>query len=806
MTRSFLARLTGRFAWMRLPLRIDQLALLRLALLFLALFCLARGLSAVVQDLLLVWLLSTAWLGLLAGWLLARTSRPAWQVCLLALFLGLLWLVFGVGRMSLPLQALFESLFDLAAQLIRLGIGLVSHPPSALLPPDPRPLFEAWSGLIQGLLALSARVLAWARGLFSGGLVIDPVVTDLAWCAQVWLGSVWAAWNIRRQGAAFLGLLPVTALLAYNDYYVNSARGLTWLAILGGCILLLQALESYHSARLRWQASRLDRVSLEPGLAAAVLLSSLALMLLGLLTPSLSVRDLSRRLQDLLDQRRDGGLAESLGLQQTPGASGGTGRLTTVSIASRHPIGAGPQLSDEVVFFASIEGYVASPNGASSAPDDQRLSLPFYWRSQTFDYYNGHGWGASVVSQADYPANRPLFDPPASGDTSLLTQQVQRLQRVGVFEDTVFVSGELSSLDQPSHAIWRAAGDLVGAQTQASVYRAESRLPSLTISQLRLAGTDYPAAIRDRYLQLPDSLPPRVTNLALDLTAAQPTPYDQVLALQAWLHNFPYTLLVPAPPADRDAVDFFLFDLQKGYCDYYASAMTVMARAAGIPARLVTGYTRGTFDGVSGRFVVTAANAHSWVEIYFPIYGWVEFEPTASQPAIAPRQGAQAPPGSLPTGGETGRGASGIFPHDWLRLLAPALALALLGLLLLFLFPFESLALLLVPTDRAVPFIYRHLYRRGRSFSIQRDAARSPCEFLTLLKTRLEPLPGQKRSRSASAALVSDLDWLTGLYARQLYSPIPPSSREGRRAAWVWYRLQRRLAWIRLGELLHLPH
>jgi hypothetical protein len=82
-------------------------------------------------------------------------------------------------------------------------------------------------------------------------------------------------------------------------------------------------------------------------------------------------------------------------------------------------------------------------------------------------------------------------------------------------------------------------------------------------------------------------------------------------------------------------VDYFLFDSRQGYCDYYASALTVMARAVGIPARIVSGYTRGEYHSVSNVYRVRELNAHTWVEIYFPHYGWAEFEPTASQPLIA---------------------------------------------------------------------------------------------------------------------------------------------------------------------------
>jgi hypothetical protein len=87
---------------------------------------------------------------------------------------------------------------------------------------------------------------------------------------------------------------------------------------------------------------------------------------------------------------------------------------------------------------------------------------------------------------------------------------------------------------------------------------------------------------------------------------------------------------VEAPPEDRDAIDYLLFDTQQGYCNYYASAMVVLARSAGIPARLVVGYAGGELEKETGLYAVRQRDTHAWVEVFFPRFGWVEFEPTAS--------------------------------------------------------------------------------------------------------------------------------------------------------------------------------
>jgi hypothetical protein len=126
-----------------------------------------------------------------------------------------------------------------------------------------------------------------------------------------------------------------------------------------------------------------------------------------------------------------------------------------------------------------------------------------------------------------------------------------------------------------------------------------------------------------------------VRALAEDITKDHHNPFDKLTALESYLRTIPYNELISAPPPGRDGVDYFLFDSRQGYCDYYASALAVMARAVDIPARLASGYTQGEYHSARNVYRVRELNTHTWVEVYFPRYGWVEFEPTASQPLIA---------------------------------------------------------------------------------------------------------------------------------------------------------------------------
>jgi hypothetical protein len=173
------------------------------------------------------------------------------------------------------------------------------------------------------------------------------------------------------------------------------------------------------------------------------------------------------------------------------------------------------------------------------------------------------------------------------------------------------------------------SGDLLALEGRADHYHVLSLVPQVTARELAESPTTVPPQIEQAYLALPIQLPQRVVELAQAVTAEAETPYARAVALEAYLRSFPYDLQVTRPPEGRDVVDYFLFDLQRGYCDYFASAMVVMARAVRVPARLAVGYAMGRYDLQRAAYVVTEKDGHAWPELYFPGYGWIPFEPTS---------------------------------------------------------------------------------------------------------------------------------------------------------------------------------
>jgi len=157
----------------------------------------------------------------------------------------------------------------------------------------------------------------------------------------------------------------------------------------------------------------------------------------------------------------------------------------------------------------------------------------------------------------------------------------------------------------------------------------------------------YPPEILKRYAQLPTvenaaelersaggqvvPVPDRVRNLARTVVAGVETPYEKVERIYNFLRdNFRYTLDFPALNRGEEATSAFLFRTQEGFCQQFASAMAVMARINGIPARVVAGYAPGRFSFITSRYVFRDRNAHAWVEVYFDGLGWVPFDPTPS--------------------------------------------------------------------------------------------------------------------------------------------------------------------------------
>lgn len=170
------------------------------------------------------------------------------------------------------------------------------------------------------------------------------------------------------------------------------------------------------------------------------------------------------------------------------------------------------------------------------------------------------------------------------------------------------------------------------------VYSAEADTRDPEPFVLDSDSTDYPPRIATLYLQIL-RLDPRVAGLARQVTASATSNYLRAREIERYLqNNFGYTLELPGL-REPDPLAHFLFERKKGHCEYFASSMTMMLRTLGIPSRVVNGFRGGEYNDLTSSYIVREKDAHSWVEAYFPEYGWVTFDPTPAGDADQPQTG-----------------------------------------------------------------------------------------------------------------------------------------------------------------------
>ena len=267
-----------------------------------------------------------------------------------------------------------------------------------------------------------------------------------------------------------------------------------------------------------------------------------------------------------------------------------------------------------------------------------------YWRSHSYDTYDGRAWRQADQRLLDLAFERQLYFHIPYDEQALGEEVVQSFFLVRQQPNLVFAAYRPVAAYLNTGALVLDAGDglRVGeAMPAGTSYTIVSRRPDFSAAALRAAGQSYPADITARYLQLPGNISPRVHALARSLTAGQANAYDQAAALRDYLLTIPYDYFPPPQAPGAETVDNFLFVDRRGVCEQFVTAQVVMLRSLGIPARLAAGYGAGQYNAMSGYYTVRASDAHAWTEVYFPGYGWAPFDPTPGwtpSPYTAPVQ------------------------------------------------------------------------------------------------------------------------------------------------------------------------
>jgi transglutaminase-like putative cysteine protease len=381
--------------------------------------------------------------------------------------------------------------------------------------------------------------------------------------------------------------------------------------------------------------------------------------------------------------------------------------------------------------------------------------------------------------------------------------------------NTVFSSGEVVRVDdQPTtvRGIATSPGAtifdtvdrirLIGSLRPPYGYTVIQATPKVDATTLRNAGAEYPGWLAPYETLYQSGRQARgyettrdaeISALARQIVAAAgaTNPYDQAKAIESWFlakGRFTYTLTPPPAPAGVRPLDYFLFTSKKGFCQDFSTAMNVMLRTLGIPSRQISGFGQGVFDEKTRRYLVNSLDAHSWVEAYFPGYGWIPFEATpdgVNFPVIRPNTAAElnfpAVPATVPSSRprpalvETpdikGGGASGTLSRIGEPLLIAVALLLLVGLVGL------ALALRWLMGVRDMPRIWRRLQFLGDRLQVPRHQGDTPEEFGGRLAGSIPALEAELRS-------------LARLYTRGSFRRGGLDSIEQREARESWLRVR----------------
>ncbi|MBU0610831.1 MAG: transglutaminase-like domain-containing protein, partial [Armatimonadetes bacterium] len=272
------------------------------------------------------------------------------------------------------------------------------------------------------------------------------------------------------------------------------------------------------------------------------------------------------------------------------------------------------------------------------------------WRAMAHDYYDGHGWSRTKTSQGE-----PMwYDGQAYHVPPTVTAPIQHWRRfeqhvkmqgpVGVIPaaaqpETLRPTGPGGGAGWPRSLLGRAQptvdayGCLNGPENEAlRTYTVISREPIADPQSLRSAVVTHDARIISDYTPVPGATQAALEGKVQEITGGLDNPYDKVRALQTYLQReCVYSLGAAAVPRGEDAAAYFVLHSRRGACDLFATALAVMSRLAGVPARVATGYQTGRYDRDKEAFVVEGTDAHAWAEIYFPGHGWVPFDPQAEE-------------------------------------------------------------------------------------------------------------------------------------------------------------------------------
>jgi transglutaminase-like putative cysteine protease len=565
--------------------------------------------------------------GVLINGLLMVFTIPWWISGLVSGGLGIALSMIRVGRM----EGLLIEIGSQLANLIQVGLRSLVSDSAA---PETEALHSSFMLLGEKLTLLGSRLWEWLAGMVQGESYFDPVAVVILWGITVWIATGWALYGVVKLKDPILAGAPAFLLVAISSGITNQPGYV--LAMMLGAMILQSAFVRYEMHEREWEDGLLHyENTIRPRVAIAGLFVAVALMVGSILSPSISFNSIRDAIRNALNIDQDSSsIADSLGIdtRRQVEARNPLDALNTETLPNKHLLGSGSELSEILVMTVKLETWPGVDFNVEGIIPPERI----YLRNLSYDRYTGQGWASEYEGMVEYRAGQMLL---SSWPENYHVVR-QSLEVTDGYQGLLYAVGIPFRTDKVINVAWRSvedrsdAFDLFGVMLSETNYRVDSIMPLFSETELRSAGRSYPDWIEERYLALPPTVPDDVLALARDLTAVEPTPYDRALSLENYLRELDYSLDVSLVPAGRDVTQYFLFTLGEGYCDYFATAMVVLSRAAGIPARLITGYVAEQYDQSFEAYLVTENQAHAWAELYFPEFGWILFEPTPGRAEI----------------------------------------------------------------------------------------------------------------------------------------------------------------------------
>lgn len=479
------------------------------------------------------------------------------------------------------------------------------------------------------LLILFGRLFTSISEFSAGREVADQILVLVLLSIPYWLIGLYSGYQLTRHANIMACIAPSAGITLLIHYYHYTAKDYSWmLGVFLFFTLLFIGQQKYLVDKLKWTKERvLFSADNSWDINHTTFAVAATLVLFAWLIPYTFTGNAFTKAtwQNITDDWFSSDFYENLfssvNKESKPQAK---------NFQTELGLGTQTSQSDAIIFL------VYTPAKAQEYP---RL----YWRGQVYDTYQNGKWLITSQDESRYNASRTIETPDVQNRSRLTftfdvyteTQIVlfSAPQPISINHNALILHNKISlNPDEMDVLALRASPPLkVGDLVQIT-----SLMSNPIVSDLQNASNDYPTWVLNKYLQLPDNFSADIKTLAQDITQPYNNAYDKTVAITNYLrHTIEYAPAISIPENESDPLAYFLLDVQRGFCNYSATAEVLMLRSIGIPARLAVGYAQGEPNLQNSIYTVRERDLHAWPEVYFPEYGWIEFEPTGNQDPLA---------------------------------------------------------------------------------------------------------------------------------------------------------------------------